>query len=159
MGLLFDPNEVFKIAVRIEENGESFYREMAAKLEDEEVKELFSFLADEEVGHRKFYQELLDKAEPFEPEEDYPGEYFDYLLSYAGGIIFNQETFEKKKSEIVEAGAALDFAIGVEWDSIHYYQELKGLVPQDRRRDLEALVNEERKHFVKLTKLRRDRNS
>jgi rubrerythrin len=157
MGLMFDPSEVFQIAVRIEVNGERFYREMAGRLDDEEVKTLFTFLADEEIKHRTFYEEILGQSEPFEPRESYPGEYFDYLRSYASGVIFSQETFEKKLEEIRGASEALDFAIGVEWDSIHFYQELKGLVPESRREQLDALIAEERKHFVQLTKMKRER--
>ena len=157
MGLMFDPREVFQIAVRIEENGERFYREMAGRIDDEDVRSLFAFLADEEVRHQQFYQAVLEKAEPFEPEENYPGEYFDYLRSYASGVIFSQDAFEKKLGEIRDAGAALDFAIGVEWDSIHFYQEIKGLVPKARREQLDAIVAEERRHFVKLTKLKKER--
>lgn len=157
MGLMFDPREVFQIAVRIEENGERFYRELAGRLDDDEVQELFSFLADEEVRHRRFYEGILGKSEPFEPEESYPGEYFAYLRAYASNVIFSQETFEKKLGEIRSAVEALDFAIGVEWDSIHFYQELKGLVPESRRSQLDDVVAEERRHFVKLTKLKEER--
>ena len=157
MGLMFDPREVFQIAVRIEENGERFYREMTKKIDDEGVRELFSFLADEEVKHRQFYQSVLEQAEPFEPEEAYPGEYFDYLRSYASGVIFSQGAFETKLGEIGDAAAALEFAIGVEWDSIHFYQELKGLVSESRREALDRIVAEERRHFVKLTKLKNER--
>ena len=60
MGLTFDPNEIFQIAVRIEVNGEKFYRAMAAKINDREVANLFTLLADDEVGHRRFYEELLE---------------------------------------------------------------------------------------------------
>lgn len=157
MGLMFDPREVFQIAVRIEENGERFYRELAERLNDSEVQEVFAFLADEEIKHRRFYEGVLGKSEPFEPEEGYPGEYFDYLRSYASGVIFSQEAFEKKLGEIKDAVEALDFAIGVEWDSIHFYQELKGLVPESRRGQLDEVIAEERRHFVKLTKLREAR--
>ena len=74
------------------------------------------------------------------------------------GIIFSQEAFEKKLNEIQDAAAALEFAIGVEWDSIHYYQELKGMVPERSRAQLNELIGEERKHFVKLVKLKKEKN-
>ena len=156
MGLTFDPNEIFQIAVRIEVNGEKFYRTMAERLEDREVASLFSFLADEEVGHRRFYEGILAAADPQEVEESYPGEYFEQMRAYAEGIIFSQKNFERKLAEISDAAAALDFAIGVEWDSIHYYQEMKGLVPENKRAALDDLINEERKHFVKLVKMKKD---
>jgi rubrerythrin len=133
MGLMFDPNEIFQIAVRIEENGEKFYRAMSVKLDDRDVASLFSFLADEEVGHRRFYEGLLAGTEPHEVEESYPGEYFEQMRAYAEGVIFNQKSFERRLAEISDVAAALDFAIGVEWDSIHYYQEMKGLVPENKR--------------------------
>lgn len=158
MGHLFNPSEVFQIAVRIEQNGEKFYREMAKRLEDKEVKKLFSHLADEEIRHREFYEALLAEAGEIEPEESYPGEYYEYLFSYADGIIFSQESFENKMAEIRDEAAAIDFAIGVEWDSIHYYQELKGLVPEGQRGRLNELIAEERRHFVKLAKLKNEKN-
>jgi len=158
MGLLFNPNEVFQIAVRIEENGERFYRKMAEKLDDEaDVRRLFLYLADEEIKHREYYGELLADTEAVEPEESYPGEYFNYLNSYVGGIIFSQEVFEKKVEAINDAAGALDFAIAAEWDSIHFYQELQGLVPPERRDQLKEIIAEERRHFVKLSKLKRER--
>lgn len=157
MGLTFDPSEIFQIAVRIEENGERFYREMASKLEGIEIRELFSVLADEEAGHKSFYEGLLAGMEVIEPEESYPGEYLDLMRSYADGIIFSQDAFEKKLEEISDAAAALDFAIGVEVDSIHFYRELKGLVPRSRRAQLDHIIGEEKKHFVKLSRLRRER--
>ena len=160
MGFMFDPNEVFQIAVRIEENGERFYRKMAEKLDDEaDVRRLFLFLADEEIKHRNYYSELLAAAGSVEPEESYPGEYFAYLNTYANGIIFSQEAFDRKIDEIDTAEAALDFAIGAEWDSIHFYQELQGLVPESRRNQLQEIIAEERRHFVKLSKMRKERQS
>lgn len=158
MGHLFKPNEVFQIAVRIEQNGERFYREMARRLDDQEVKKLFSYLADEEIRHREFYEALLAEAGEIEPEESYPGEYYEYLLSYANSIIFSQENFENKMAEIRSEAAAIDFAVGVEWDSINYYQELKGLVPESQRGRLNELIAEERRHFVKLTKIKKEKN-
>lgn len=158
MGLLFNTGEVFRIAVRIEENGERFYREMSKRLADPQVKELFEDLADEEVKHREFYEALLAEAGGVEAEEGSPGEYFAYLLSYADGIIFSQEVFEKRLKEITDEAGALEFAIGVEWDSINYYRELKGLVPESQRQRLNDLIAEERRHFVTLTRLKKEKN-
>jgi rubrerythrin len=158
MGFMFDPNEIFQIAVRIEENGEGFYRRMAEKFDDEaDIRRLFLFLADEEIKHRDYYRELLESAGEVEPEEAYPGEYFDYLNSYANGVIFSQEAFEKKVAEIDTVEDALDFAIAAEWDAIHFYQEMQGLVSAGRRSQLEAIIAEERRHFVKLSQIRKDR--
>lgn len=154
MAIMFDPSEIFQLAIRIEENGEKFYRSMAEKLPDQQVKELFSFLADEEVSHKNFYKDILSKIDTFEPYESYPGEYFSYLRAYANNIIFSEKTFEVKLEQIADALSAIDFAIKAELDSILYYQEIKKLVPEKKHAQIDEIIDEERRHFVKLTDIK-----
>ncbi|KPL14441.1 hypothetical protein AMJ74_03385 [candidate division WOR_3 bacterium SM1_77] len=153
---VFEPSEVFQFAIRIEEGGEKFYREMAEKLQDAEVKSLFSALADEEVRHKKTYQGMVSKIEEYEPFESYPGEYFSYLRAYADNIIFTPKRMEQEMGKIKDASSALKFAIDRELDSILYYQEIKNLIPQNQRGLIDNIIEEERRHFVKLTKCSSD---
>lgn len=60
----FNAAEVFDIAIAIEENGKIFYDKAQDKVEDPEVKELFKFLALEEVQHREFFMALKTKLPP-----------------------------------------------------------------------------------------------
>jgi len=50
---VFDAKEIFKFAIRIEENGTKFYRYAANLVDEEEMKNTFNFLAGEEVKHKK----------------------------------------------------------------------------------------------------------
>lgn len=153
MGILFNPSEVFKVAVRIEENGEKFYRKMSEKFQDPEVKQLFTLLANDEIAHKKFYQEVLLKIGDYKPYESYSGEYMAYLRSYADRVIFNQEAFEKQLKEINDVESAIDFAIGAELKSIQYYHEIKELVPKENHQKVDRIIEEERKHFIKLSEI------
>ena len=153
---VFEPSEVFQFAIRIEEGGEKFYRAMANKIENAEVKSLFSALADDEVKHKKTYQGMLSKIEEYEPFESYPGEYFSYLRAYADNIIFTPQRMEEEMQKITDAASALKFAIDRELDSILYYQEVKNLVPKNQRDIIDKIIEEERKHFMKLTKCSSD---
>lgn len=153
---VFEPSEVFQFAIRIEEGGEKFYRAMSEKLDDAQVKSLFSALADEEVKHRKTYEGMLSKIEEYEPFESYPGEYFSYLRAYADNIIFTPKRMEEEMDKIKDASSALKFAIDRELDSILYYQEVKNLVPQNQRGLIDKIIDEERRHFMKLTKCSND---
>jgi rubrerythrin len=153
---VFQPSEVFQFAIRIEEGGEKFYREMAKRLADAEVKSLFSALAEEEVKHKKIYAGMVAKIEEYEPFESYPGEYFAYLRAYADNIIFTPKKMEDEMKKIKDVSAALKFAIDRELDSILYYQEIKNLVPQNQRGLIDKIIEEERRHFVKLTKCSSD---
>ncbi|NOR17034.1 hypothetical protein GQ543_04910 [candidate division WOR-3 bacterium] len=152
---LFEPSEVFQFAIRIEENGEKFYRQMVQKFEDPKVKELFSYLADEEIKHKKTYEEMVSKIEKYEPFETFPGEYFAYLRAYADKIIFTQKEFDEEIAKIKDINAALDYAINAELNSILYYQEVKNLVSENQRSTIDKIIEEERRHFVKLSEIKR----
>ncbi|TET59559.1 MAG: hypothetical protein E3J47_08405 [Candidatus Stahlbacteria bacterium] len=152
---LFEPSEVFQFAIRIEENGEKFYRQMVQKFEDPKVKELFSYLADEEIKHKKTYEEMVSKIEKYEPFETFPGEYFAYLRAYADKIIFTQKEFDEEIAKIKDINAALDYAINAELNSILYYQEVKNLVSENQRSTIDRIIEEERRHFVKLSEIKR----
>ncbi len=156
---IFQPSEIFQFAIKIEENGEKFYREMAQKLDDKEIKELFSALAEEEVKHKRTYEGMVSKIEEYEPFENYPGEYFAYLRAYADNHIFTPEKLSHEMEKIKDAASALQFAINRELDSILYYQEVKKLVPQAQRDLIDKIIDEERRHFVKLSSCRQSKDA
>ncbi|MEW6075746.1 MAG: ferritin family protein [Candidatus Omnitrophota bacterium] len=156
MADFFSVSEVLQFAVRIEENGERFYRLAAQNMGEKKTKELFLFLADEEVTHRKTFQGMIEKVETYEPAESYPGEYFAFLKAYADEHIFTPE----KKAEVAAKKVqgpkeALQFAIGLEVDSILYYLEAKNLVPKNHRDAMDRIIDEERHHYLKLSEIRK----
>lgn len=148
---MFKPNEIFQFAIQIEKNGEMFYNTVGDQLDKKEVKDLFKALAGEENKHRKTYEALLSEIETYDPPETYPGEYYDYLRAYAENHIFPTEKMEKEVEKISTAEAALNFAMAREIESILYYQELKNNVPQSERSKIDAIIEEERRHYVKLS--------
>ena len=148
---LFAPSEVFQFAIRIEENGEKFYRRMADKFQDKQIKEMFSNLADEEVKHAKTYKTMVSKLEKYEPFESFPDEYFTYLKAYADKLVFDEKSSRDEVLEIENIKSALRFAIDKELDSILYYQEIRNLVSEGHRDQIDKIINEERKHFVRLS--------
>lgn len=93
---VFDANDILKVAVNIEENGEQFYRYAVGLTEDKETKELFEYLANEEVNHQRTFQDLLSKMPASTPRESYPGEYLAYIQSYTNKIMFTKEELEKE---------------------------------------------------------------
>ena len=50
---IFNMHDVVNFAIRIEENGEKFYREAAEIIPDGPVRELFTRLAEEETVHKR----------------------------------------------------------------------------------------------------------
>ncbi len=159
---LFDANEIMRFAVRVEENGERFYRYAAMISDDEESRYLFNYLADEEIKHRVYFEGLLVKMEipgrfAFrEPQESYQGEYIDYMKNYLDRrVIFNQKSDVEFKG-IRDTLSVLNFALDREVDSILYYTEIKVLVPKAQHQRVDQIIEEERKHFFKLSEVRKE---
>jgi len=152
---IFDVTEIYQFAVQIEENGKKFYKAVVEKFDDVKVKELFAFLADEEIRHEKIFREMLGKIEDYHPQESYPGEYFDYLHAYVDNLVFTLDQLEENISNVNTIGEALQFAIGKELDTILYYHEMRNVVPDHQKKLVDDIIDEERKHVVKLTEMKR----
>ncbi len=155
MSTIFDPSEVFQLAVRIEENGEKFYRTMAEKFDDPEVKELFTYLADEEIGHKTFYTELFNAFKTYDPPSEYATEYYGFIKAYADEVMFNTKEFEENMLKINDIISALNFAIDSELNAVLYFSEMKNMVLKEKRDIIDNIIEEERKHFIKLSNMKK----
>lgn len=155
MSKLFDVREIFQFAIQIEVNGEEFYRSQAKKVREKAVKSLFENLADDEIKHRKIFEGLAEKAGYFEPVETYPQEYFAYLRAYVDNIVFSKSKWQREVGRIKTAGAAVDFAIQRELDSILYYVEMKKFVAAEQHKPLEGIIAQERNHYWRLSELKK----
>lgn len=154
MGIMFDVSEILKIAIKIEENGEKFYKNTAKKIDDDKLKTLFNNLANEELSHKETFEEMLAKIDDYIPFENYQGEYAEYLKAYTDKIIFDQKKIKKEMENVNNILSALDFAINRELDSILYYNEIKKIVVENKHHLIDKIIQEERRHFLKLKDLR-----
>ena len=152
---VFDINEIFKFAIQIEENGEQFYHYAASITDDEKARDLFIFLAEEEVKHKKIFNDLLSELVSYSAKETYPGEYVEYLQNYVEDIVFTREGLEEELSKINDTLSAINFAIQKELDTILYFHEIKTFVQRNKHHLIEKIINEERKHFAKLKAMKK----
>jgi rubrerythrin len=153
---VFAASDIVEVAIRIEENGVNFYKfaEQIAKKEDE--KKLFAQLAQAEIAHKKTFEKLFAGMEKSNLTESYEGEFGAYLRSYVDIIlIFTKEFMVRLLSIIKDTAGAVDFAIKRELDSILYYHEIKKLVPAAQHDAIEKIIEEERKHFLSLTAMKK----
>jgi rubrerythrin len=154
----FKASEIFQIAMKIEENGEAFYKHATGVTDNATVKDMFNFLADEEIKHKKTFEGMLSKIEDYHPPESYPGEYFTYLRAYAEGLVFAPDKLQTELAKITDTGTAIEFAIQREIESILYYLEARGFVPESHKDEIDRIINEERKHYLKLVEIKRNLN-
>jgi rubrerythrin len=154
---LFESNEIYMFAMRIEENGEKFYRHAAKMAKEKQPRTLFTFLADEEVKHKKTFENMLGKMERRDVEESYPGEYLAYLQDYLDNkIVFSKSAKEAEYPEVKDTLSAIDFAIQREINAVLYYHEVKRFVAVSQQEDIEKIIEEERRHFSQLTEMKKN---
>ncbi|HNQ01623.1 MAG TPA: ferritin family protein [Syntrophales bacterium] len=151
----YQGSDIFQFAIRMEENGEKFYNYAASLTKDAKVHGIFTRLASEEVKHRKLFADMFSKIDTIMPKESYPGEYMAYLQASIDGKVFSMSA-AKELADVKDVIAALDYAIGRELDSVLYYSEMKKYVTDSAQGLLEQVIDEERKHVVILSEIKKN---
>ena len=156
----FSGSEVIEMALKIEENGMKFYTDAFKAARDERVKELFKKLAIEEAHHIKTFSKMKDLvkdeyvSEGFDP---YITEASDYLRSMADSEVFkNPAGGAVFAGEIANPAEVLDFAIGMEKESIKFYEEFEKVIVEKDKPVLKALIEQEEEHLGLLNDMRKE---
>lgn len=153
MSYNFNAAEVFNVAIQIEENGKRFYEESQANIDVPEVKRLFSDLAQQEVGHKKRFEELKAQlpASAQSTVWDPENEMDLYIKSMADSHIFVTD-MKELIAKVKDARSALQMAIEFEKDSVLFFLSLEDAMAGQLDRDLvKTLVKEEQGHLKQLS--------
>lgn len=142
----FNANDIFDIAVQIEQNGATFYRTAANRVDAENHKQFLLSLADMEDSHEQTFaamQKELTAAQTAATAFDPNDENAQYLKALADTRVF----FEKDQPEDSIQGI-LKSAITAEKDSISFYLGMKELVSDKAGKDkVEEIIKEEMSHI------------
>ncbi len=156
MNTEFNPQEILKIAVKVEENGKSLYETLQAKAKDEKLKDMWKYLKEQEENHIKIFKEVLSNIGDYIVYDFSLGDYDAYLRAIASEYIFTQELIEKKTKEVFTLDVeAIDFVIAIEKESILVYSALKEYIVTGKQSVLGKIIEEERKHLVQLTSMKK----
>lgn len=156
MGNIFSASEVVEMGIEIEKNGRDFYNGVKNLSKNPKAKELFEFLAGEEGKHIKRFEGILSEVKKYDPSEAYPGEYFAYIRSLSEGYIFTKKNKGADIAETIkDAPKAIELGIGLEKDSILFYEWMKKLVLEGEQKIIDRLIGEEQEHFLKLSELKK----
>lgn len=151
----FSGFEVINAAKEVEKTGHRFYSTMAERASDSVLKELFSWLAQDEVEHLKRLTQLEAKYQDgsFADEDD---EFLPYLNQFSATRIFPDavqlESVLKSDSADLKA---LDLAIEAEDKFAEYFHKASLLAQtEDGKEAFLWLAGEEERH-AKVLKERR----
>ena len=153
-------DDIFRIAMEIEKNGEEFYNKLSKKFieKNQEVGNLYKSLASEENTHYDIFKKMLENMKNSNSItfNSLTKDYEEYMESYTNNVIFTNKAFKKELEKISTIAQAFDQSIKRELDSILYYQEIKALLPDNEADSINSIIIEERKHFLKLSKLKNE---
>lgn len=157
MDFSFNADEIFQIAVKIEDNGRIFYEKARESVDDRDVKELFSYLALQESEHKKTFLAMRSELPDSFKETttwDPDNEADQYLKMLADMNVFNNKGgLEEKLKEIADPPQALRLAIQFEKDSILFYLLMQDFTMAARGRDrINGLIGEEKAHLRELAR-------
>ncbi|MBN1670173.1 MAG: ferritin family protein [Kiritimatiellae bacterium] len=153
----YNIDEAFELAEQIERNGAAFYRAAAGLMANEAAGKLLRELADEEDQHLKTFAEM--RSILVSDESRLSGDLARaFVQAVAGRFVFDTaQTPAEQVSGLETPLRILDVAIEKEMQSILFYSGLRGwLGDEGDRAAVHAIDWEERKHFIKLTKQRRE---
>jgi len=153
---VFTAGELYDIALGIERNGVAYYESLAQVAGASGLKDTYKKLADMERHHIQVFQDLRSHAgaEPVVPQVD-EAEYRGYLEALIDSSVFTNDQVAKDLARSAAGPAeALQLALGAEKDSILFYSEMRGLVPQRERNAVDEIINEERAHVRELSVLK-----
>ena len=155
MGIHFNADEVFAMAVKIEENGAAFYRRAGELHKGSPHAGMLDALARMEDAHKKIFEDMRRTVpESYKAEQSFDpyNEAAMYLAAMgdshggegspaAADRLTGRETFTD----------ILDIALELEQTSILYYLGLRDLVPERLGRDkIDVIIGEEKKHVIQL---------
>ena len=158
MGILFNADEVFDMAIQIEENGAEFYRRAAANQSDSSNKDFFDRLAKMEDKHKKIFEQMRltltakeKGGQVFDPE-GMASQYLHSMADFHGGEGNPKAADSLTGTETL--AEILNIAIDLEKKSILFYVDLKGFVSEELGKGrIDAIIAEEQKHVVQLTEV------
>ncbi|MFH1652862.1 MAG: ferritin family protein [Pseudomonadota bacterium] len=152
---VYNIDEIFEIALKIEKDGAAFYRKAAEGSFDDRSKVMLLKLAEMEDDHQRIFQDMREEfADGLHNEVYNPDDQVTlYLKAIASGKVFN---FDDDPAKSLTGGESkeefLMKAIQLEKDSIVFYLGIKGLVPEHLGgKKVDNIIKEEMKHVSLLS--------
>lgn len=143
---MFSQNEIFDMAIRIEKNGETFFRNAMEKVDSPSLKSLFECLAEQEVKHREWFAKQKDRLQVMAESSDLDQASSDVLQDILGDQTFSLE--EVDLGQVRNVQDILDMAVEFEEDTILFFEMILSLsIDAETRAELYEIIEEEKRHI------------
>ena len=156
MSIMLSSAEIFGLAKEIEKSGQAYYRTIALSTQSQDLKELFDYLAAQELRHYRYFDQLARDY----PELEVDGQEWEQTSAYIRATSDSRFFVGEDKAislakTVKEPVAAIDIAIGFEKDTLLFFYELLNVTPPKARDAARAIVEEEKRHVQLLSEQRK----
>ncbi len=155
---MFSPKEILDMAIKLEKNGETVYRQAIAKASSPQIASLLGWMADEEAKHANWFGELKNRLGEKNTEsfmDEMSRELFDDLL---GEKNFSLQDVDFSSAEQVHEMIAV--FIEFEKDTVIFYQVLEPFISEKATlKVLQQIIDEENRHIEHLQQFLQNKNA
>ena len=157
METFFSAHEITDMAVTTEETGYEFYKLAEKNALSENTRQLFAYLADEEINHKHIFKGLKDTIE--ENPQGVPvgredvGKYIKAMVD--SSIFMGKNKNINFTLESQNDKDAIDFALGFEKGTILFFYQLKDMVKSGVKDVIQKIINKEKEHIRRLTEMKK----
>ncbi|MCF7916643.1 MAG: ferritin family protein [Candidatus Omnitrophica bacterium] len=152
----FDPQEVLRMSIKVEEAGAKLYSKLSEETDNPEVKKIWDYLKKQEIEHKKIFSQILAKAGDYIVYELNPGEYDNYIRAISSEYIFSSQLIEEKlRQDFKDDLEAVNFGISIEKESILVYTSFKEYMKADKKELIDQVIEQEKKHYTDLVDLKK----
>lgn len=153
MPVAYSVPEIVAMAVETEKGGKLFYETVAGQSKDDNLKNLFAYLADQENQHIRVFEDIARNVKV--PQDETPvnwEEVVPYLKAVTDSRYFlGRDKALRLAKEATTTEQAVKLALAFEKETLVFYLEALDMVPAINRPAVDALIREERAHVRKLT--------
>jgi rubrerythrin len=149
---MFLIGDIIELAIQIEQNAENVYRHALKKISSPKLVSILQWLADEEVEHAKWFQQLKQtvNTEVKDPAVEAMGK---SILSE----VLGSQSFSLKQADFGEMSQLEDLislAAEFEKDKVIFYKMLRPFIEDRETLDfLENIIDQETNHIRELSTL------
>lgn len=151
MSILITGGDVIDLAVQTEVEGERYYRAAAERAAETKARDLFLYLADEEVRHREVFESLSDSIVITEIDPTTWQEGLAYIQATVNRAFFSGPGAPIRA---ISSSTTLDDmvrqAIAFEQQTLLFFGALRDLVQPPNQPMIDHIVAEERNHVRRL---------
>lgn len=151
MSIQLSGADIIDLAVQTEVRGEKFYRQAVEKADRSDAKELFTYLADEEVRHKETFEGLSSQivVTQMDPET------WEDAIGYIEATV-DREFFDRKAPirAIPVADSVPEMvrqAIEFEKQTLLFFYGVRDLVQPANRPLIDRIIDEEKSHVRRLS--------